>query len=123
MASSVAIPAGVTVTLDPGGAYNVAVQNTGAETVALLGFQRLRSGESVNLYPAAGAPVRAATVSGLAGSLSVTTSGAALTKLATTAARPSAAVLGQGGFYYDTTLNKPAWSDDAVWRDAAGVAV
>jgi len=30
---------------------------------------------------------------------------------------------GDGAMIYDTTLNKPIWSDGAVWRDAAGTAV
>lgn len=41
----------------------------------------------------------------------------------TTGGRPSAAAAGEGSFYYDSVLNKPAWSDGAVWRDAAGVAI
>lgn len=41
----------------------------------------------------------------------------------TTAGRPSAATAGDGGCYYDTTLNKPGWSDGATWRDAAGTAI
>lgn len=40
-----------------------------------------------------------------------------------TASRPSATAIGAGAVYYDTTLKKPAWSDGAVWRDAAGTAV
>lgn len=42
---------------------------------------------------------------------------------ANTASRPSAATVGAGGRYYDTTLNKPIWSDGTAWRDAAGTAV
>lgn len=41
----------------------------------------------------------------------------------TTAGRPSAVTLGDGAQIYDTTLNKPVWSDGTVWRDAAGTAV
>lgn len=40
-----------------------------------------------------------------------------------TAGRPSAATMGIGAQYYDTTLSKPAWSDGTVWRDAAGTTV
>jgi hypothetical protein len=40
-----------------------------------------------------------------------------------TASRPSAATVGAGSCYYDTTLNKPAWSDGTNWRDAAGTIV
>jgi len=45
------------------------------------------------------------------------------TGLNTTANRPSAASVGAGSQFYDTTLSKPIWSDGAVWRDAAGTAV
>ena len=41
----------------------------------------------------------------------------------TTAARPAAATVGNGGQVYDTTLSKPIWSDGTSWRDAAGVVV
>lgn len=41
----------------------------------------------------------------------------------TTAARPGAALLGRGAEIYDTTLNKPVWSDGTNWRDAAGTIV
>lgn len=37
--------------------------------------------------------------------------------------RPSAAGLGAGAWYYDTTVSKPVWSDGTTWRDAAGTAV
>lgn len=42
--------------------------------------------------------------------------------LATTG-RPSAATAGAGAMYFDTTLNKPAWSDGTNWRDATGTIV
>lgn len=45
------------------------------------------------------------------------------TGLNTTANRPSAASVGAGSQFYDTTLSKPIWSDGTVWRDAAGTAV
>jgi hypothetical protein len=41
----------------------------------------------------------------------------------TTAARPTAALGGIGGTYYDTTLSKPGFSDGTAWRDAAGTAI
>jgi hypothetical protein len=41
----------------------------------------------------------------------------------TTAARPSAVDWGQGMSYFDTTLNKPIWSNGSVWKDAAGTTV
>ncbi len=41
----------------------------------------------------------------------------------TTALRPSAVTYGDGAQIYDTDLNKPLWSDGAVWRDATGAAV
>jgi hypothetical protein len=40
-----------------------------------------------------------------------------------TSARPSAAAVGTGCEYYDTTIVKPVWSDGAVWRDSTGAAV
>lgn len=39
-----------------------------------------------------------------------------------TGSRPSASSM-NGGMYYDTTLNKPIWSDGTNWRDAAGTIV
>lgn len=39
----------------------------------------------------------------------------------TTAARPTPASAGVGGSLFDTTLNKPVWSDGVNWRDSAGV--
>lgn len=42
---------------------------------------------------------------------------------AVTASRPSAVTVGSGGWFYDTTLSKPIFSDGTVWRDAAGTAV
>lgn len=39
-----------------------------------------------------------------------------------TASRPSAADH-DGRYYFDTTLNKPAWSDGTNWRDATGTTV
>lgn len=41
----------------------------------------------------------------------------------TTATRPTATSVAAGTTYYDTTLGKPAWSDGAVWKDAAGATV
>lgn len=41
----------------------------------------------------------------------------------TTGTRPTAASAGDGAMIYDTTLNKPIWSDGSVWRDATGTAV
>lgn len=41
----------------------------------------------------------------------------------TTAGRPAAATAGAGAMYFDTTLNKPAWSDGTNWRDATGTIV
>ena len=43
-------------------------------------------------------------------------------KSGTTAQRPTASVAGVGFQWYDTTLQKPVWSDGAVWRDATGSA-
>jgi hypothetical protein len=48
--------------------------------------------------------------------------GAAL-KTAQGTTRPSATSVGMGGQFFDTALGKPIWSNGAVWRDAAGVAV
>ena len=41
----------------------------------------------------------------------------------TTANRPNAVTVGDGAQFYDTTLNKPIWSDGTNWRDAAGAVV
>lgn len=41
----------------------------------------------------------------------------------TTASRPSASSTGVGSRFFDTTLNKPVYSDGTNWRDAAGVVV
>jgi hypothetical protein len=40
-----------------------------------------------------------------------------------TASRPSASTVGAGAQFYDTTLNKPIWSDGTNWKDAAGTTV
>jgi hypothetical protein len=40
-----------------------------------------------------------------------------------TASRPAASTAGAGASYFDTTLNKPAWSDGTNWRDATGTIV
>ena len=40
-----------------------------------------------------------------------------------TAGRPSASSSGAGAEIYDTTLNKPVWSDGTNWRDASGTIV
>ena len=37
----------------------------------------------------------------------------------TTANRPAAAIVGQGGQVFDSTLNKPIWSTGAAWVEAA----
>jgi hypothetical protein len=41
----------------------------------------------------------------------------------TTGGRPSASSAGATAMIYDTTLNKPVWSDGTNWRDAAGTVV
>jgi hypothetical protein len=41
----------------------------------------------------------------------------------TTAGRPDAKLVSPGSHIYDTTLNKPIWSDGTNWRDAAGLVV
>lgn len=41
----------------------------------------------------------------------------------TTAGRPTAAAVGQGGMLFDTTLNKPIWSTGSAFVDASGAAV
>jgi hypothetical protein len=45
------------------------------------------------------------------------------TGLNTTANRPNATTATIGAQFYDTTLNKPIWSDGTNWRDAAGTIV
>lgn len=58
-----------------------------------------------------------------AGSLSMAGTQTFKTGQAATASRPSAATRGKGAQFYDTTLNRPIWSDGVTWRDAAGTAV
>lgn len=41
----------------------------------------------------------------------------------TTAGRPTASAAGAGAMYFDTTLNKPGWSDGTNWRDATGTII
>lgn len=41
----------------------------------------------------------------------------------TTATRRIASITGAGSCYFDTTLNKPVWSDGTNWRDAMGTIV
>lgn len=41
----------------------------------------------------------------------------------TTALRTSASVAGVGATLFDTTLNRPVYSDGAAWRDASGTIV
>lgn len=40
-----------------------------------------------------------------------------------TTGRPSATTWGEGSYYYDTTIDKPLWSNGSVWKDAAGATV
>ena len=40
-----------------------------------------------------------------------------------TGSRPSASTAGAGAMVFDTTLNKPIWSDGTNWRDATGTTV
>lgn len=40
-----------------------------------------------------------------------------------TTSRPSAAGVGRGGQWYDTTLGKPIWSTGSAWKDASGNTV
>lgn len=42
---------------------------------------------------------------------------------AVTGSRPSAATVGNGAMFYDTTLSKPIWSDGTNWKDATGTTV
>lgn len=44
-------------------------------------------------------------------------------KNTTTDGRPAANSVSPGSQIYDTTLNKPIWSDGTNWRDAAGLVV
>lgn len=41
----------------------------------------------------------------------------------TTAGRPAATAVPIGGVYFDTTLNKPGWSNGTNWRDATGAVM
>lgn len=41
----------------------------------------------------------------------------------TTVGRPTAASVGAGGTYWDSTLGIPGWSNGTTWRNAAGTAI
>lgn len=58
-----------------------------------------------------------------AGVLSTAANGVFKTGQNVTASRPSASTVGAGAQFYDTTLQKPIWSNGTVWRDAAGNTV
>lgn len=45
------------------------------------------------------------------------------TGVVSTGSRPSAATVGKGSSIFDSTLNKPIWSNGTIWVDAAGSAV
>ena len=51
------------------------------------------------------------------------TDGALRVQAVATGSRPTAASVGAGGMVFDSTLNKPIWSDGTNWRDAAGTVV
>ncbi len=55
--------------------------------------------------------------------LAVTQAGAMKLSVFVSASRPSAASSGQGAMIFDSTLNKPVWSDGTNWRDASGTIV
>lgn len=64
---------------------------------------------------------------GAAGVVRAANPGGGIVLLATgygaTGSRPSASTVGAGAMYFDTTLNKPIWSDGTNWRDATGTTV
>jgi hypothetical protein len=45
------------------------------------------------------------------------------TQAVATTARPAASSVPAGTQIYDSTLNKPIWSNGTIWHDAAGTAV
>ena len=53
----------------------------------------------------------------------ITAGGFVRTATYTTAGRPTAASVGAGAMIFNTTTNRPNWSDGAAWRDAAGTVV
>lgn len=57
------------------------------------------------------------------GTLAVAADDCLKTGRAATGSRPSASTVGAGGMFYDTTLQKPIWSDGTAWRDATGTTV
>lgn len=56
-------------------------------------------------------------------STGVTFGGVVKSASGATGSRPSAATVGAGSMWYDTTLTKPIWSDGSVWKDATGTTV
>lgn len=57
------------------------------------------------------------------GTLSTGAANAFRTGRGPTSSRPSAAVVGTGAMYFDTSLNKPIWSDGYRWCDALGQSI
>lgn len=62
--------------------------------------------------------IRAADINGISDAVNDAVVGAG-----TTAGRPAASSVAIGARYYDTTLNKPIYSNGVEWRDAAGTVV
>jgi Pectate lyase superfamily protein len=58
-----------------------------------------------------------------AGTIGVGAGHAIKTGRAVTGSRPSASTVGEGAMFYDTTLDKPIWSDGTNWKDATGTTV
>lgn len=61
--------------------------------------------------------------SALAVKASITKDGAVKPGAFATGSRPTPASVGESAMIYDTTLDKPIWSDGTNWRDAAGTIV
>jgi hypothetical protein len=64
-----------------------------------------------------------ALTTGAASVTSLTASSVIKSGASVTGSRPSASTSGAGAQWFDTTLNRPIWSNGSSWRDAAGNAV
>lgn len=89
------------------------------DAVTNFPYYRLLGDGSLNWYPGTGFVPDARLYRSAAGTL---TADAAF-RPGRYATRPSAATVGAGAMIYDTTIEKPIWSNGTVWKDATGATV